>query len=283
MAEPMYRQIATDLRKKIESGAIGPGGQLPTELALRDEYGASRNTVRDAIKRLINQGLVETRPGQGTFAVQRITPFVTTLSADPETGLGGVEGDGAFAEVRERGRTLAASTPRVEVQNAPRYIAARLRVPEGTTIITRQHERYIDGMAWSLQTTAYPMDLVTLGAADLLKAQDIPGGAVRYLRRTVGLEEIGHRDRILVRPPGPDEARFFGLPDDGRVSVLSLIRTGYRDGTAGPVPFRATFTVFPADRNQFVINSGSVPGENAAPASDAWYQADDGWWADGHA
>ena len=283
MAEPMYRKIAQDLREQIESGLIAPGEQLPTELVLRDRYGASRNTVRDAVKWLMTRGLVETRPGQGTFAIERLEPFVTSLTADPESGLGGGEGERAFVEVRERGRTLSASMPRVEVQSAPAYIADRLRIPAGTTIITRRQERYIDRTAWSVQTTAYPMELVTLGAADLLKAQDIPGGAIRYLNARLGLRETGHRDRILVRPPMEDEARFFSLPDDGRVSVVSLIRTGYQDSAEGPVPFRVTFTVFPADRNQFVIDSGTVPREPAAPASDASYQANDACRAHGYA
>jgi GntR family transcriptional regulator len=165
--------------------------------------------------------------------------------------------------------------PRVEVHSAPGYIAARLRIPAGTTVITRRQERYIDRTPWSVQTTAYPMELVTLGAADLLKARDIPGGAIRYLNARLGLRETGHRDRILVRPPMEDEARFFSLPDDGRVSVVSVIRTGYQDSAEGPVPLRVTFTVFPADRNQFVIDSGTVPAEPAAPASDASYQAND--------
>jgi GntR family transcriptional regulator len=80
MAEPLYRQIADDLRAKIESGELEQGSQLATEGELRDEYNASRNTVRDAIKWLTNLGLVETRPGQGTFVVEKATPFVTTLT-----------------------------------------------------------------------------------------------------------------------------------------------------------------------------------------------------------
>jgi len=273
MAEPMYRKIAQDLREKIESDVIVPGDQLPTELVLRDQYGASRNTIRDAVRLLMSLGLVETRPGQGTFAVKRQEPFVTTLTADAETGLSGGEDERAFAEVRERGRTASASLPRVEVRSAPGYIADRLRVPVGTSIITRRQQRYIDRTPWSVQITAYPMELVTQGAADLLKAQDIPGGVNRYLNEKLGLRQIGHRDRVLVRPPDEDEARFLQLPDDGSVSVISVIRTGYRDGAEGPVPFRVTFTVYPADRNQLIINSGAVPKEPAAPASDARYQA----------
>ena len=62
MAEPMYRQIADDLQRRIESGELEQGAQIPTEIELREHYEASRNTVRDAIKWLMTRGLVETRP-----------------------------------------------------------------------------------------------------------------------------------------------------------------------------------------------------------------------------
>src|SRR5215469_2766252 len=91
MAQPMYQQIAEDLRKQIDSGALERGGQLPTELELRERYQASRNTIRDAIKRLISLGLVETKPGQGTFVTQEMDPFVTTLTGSPDHRLGGDE------------------------------------------------------------------------------------------------------------------------------------------------------------------------------------------------
>src|ERR1700684_2119052 len=86
MTSPMYRRIAEDLREGIESCGLRPGGQLPTEQQLIAKYAASRNTVRDAVRWLINRGLVETRPGQGTFVTERITPFVTTLTGDPGSG-----------------------------------------------------------------------------------------------------------------------------------------------------------------------------------------------------
>src|SRR6266851_4122292 len=99
MADPMYRRIAEDLRTKIESGELARGSQLATEIELREQYDASRNTVRDAIKWLTTLGLVETRPGQGTFVIEKINPFVTTLTDDPETGRGGGEEGVYIAEV----------------------------------------------------------------------------------------------------------------------------------------------------------------------------------------
>ena len=65
VTEPMYRQIARDLRQQIESGALPPGEKLPTEQQLSEKYEASRNTIRDAIKWLTSRALVETRPGPG--------------------------------------------------------------------------------------------------------------------------------------------------------------------------------------------------------------------------
>ena len=83
MAEPMYWRIAQDLRHEIEGGELRPGQQLPTEQELREKYGASRNTVRDAMKWLMSRALVDSRPGQGTFVSEQPDAFITTLSPAP--------------------------------------------------------------------------------------------------------------------------------------------------------------------------------------------------------
>ena len=131
MANPMYRQIAEDLRQQIEAGQLAPGSQLPTELDLRERFNASRNTVRDAIKWLTNLGLVETRPGQGTFVTEDIDPFVTTLSGNPSTGWGGDEGTSYLSEVSERNRKPTTSPVQVEIQEATGDIASGLWISEG--------------------------------------------------------------------------------------------------------------------------------------------------------
>lgn len=298
MADPLYRQIAQDLQRKIETGELAPGDKLANEVEFREQYDASRNTIRDAIKWLTIRGLVETKPGQGTFVSHVIEPIVTTLSEDPETGMAGGEGKAAFAEIikqrerkhqereriaREASGDLAAepeakelpegepraSVPTIEVKFAPDYVAERLRIASGAEVLLRHQEFYIGKTPWSLQTTFYPMDLVDRGAPALMRARDIEEGAVEYLKNAIGLVQCGYRVRILVRPPNETEARFFRLPEDGRVPVFSLIRTGYEDTEEqGPYPFRVTFTVLPSDRHQFVINSGKFPEELASPAHD---------------
>ena len=199
---------------------------------------------------------------------RRIAPFVTTLSAGPESELGGGESEAAFCEVKERGREPSASVPRVALHQAAGNIAARLRIPEGTRVDHPArgalHRRGPVVPADHL----YPMDLISRGAVRLMSAEPMPGGTVAYLHRTLGLTQVGYRDRILVRSADDSESRFFDLPDDGGIPVVTIMRTGYQASGGSPVPFRVTCTVLRADRNQLVINSGEVPGDLAAPAAE---------------
>jgi GntR family transcriptional regulator len=257
MPEPMYRQIAEDLRLKIESGELETGSQLPTELELREQYDASRNTVRDAVKWLITRGLVETRPGQGTFVVEKIDPYVTQLTGDASAGRDD-EGPVYLAEVQARLRTPTRTEPRVEIQQATGVISGELRLADGSTVVSLHQQRFIDGTPWSLHTSFYPMSLVERGALKLIQAPNIEEGTVAYLGTKLGLVQLGYRDKITVRAPDGNETFFFKLPDDGRVAVFEVLRTAFDDHGE---PFRLTVSVYPADRNQFAVIVGDVPDE----------------------
>lgn len=250
MSQPMYQQIAEELRQQIESGALARGSRLPTELELRARYNASRNTVRDAIKRLTGQGLIETRPGQGTFVTEMKNPFVTVLTVDP-AGIGTGEGATYLDQVSAEHRMPRKTTPRVEVQIPPKEITRRLRVPATTQVVSRHEQRYIDGVPWSLQTSFYPMEFVHKGATRLLMAEDIEEGAVRYLAATIELNQVGYRDWITARNPDRNEQAFFRITHDA--SVFENFRTAFDQHK---MPMRVTVTVFPTDRNQFIVNVG---------------------------
>ena len=263
MANPMYRQIAENLREQIEFGALQPGQQLQTEVELRERYSASRNTVRDAIKLLTTLGLVETRPGQGTFVIRKIDPFITTLTGDPETGAGSFEGATYRSEVSERNRKATVSPLQVEIQEAPTDIAAGLWIAEGTEIISRHERRFIDGAPWSLTTSHYPVELADRGAERLRSARDITEGTIKYLAETLHIRQVGYRDWITVRSPTSTEADFFEVSADGRIPVYEIFRTAF-DGNGQPM--RLTVTVYPADRNQFIVDVGTVPDQYQAEA-----------------
>ena len=254
--QPMYQKIAEDLRVQITSGALRQGAQLPTELELRDRYSASRDTVRDALKRLVEEGLIETRLRQGTFATRAIDPFVTVRSPDPETGVAsaGEESAGYLSAVIEQHRHARVSTPKVEVLPCPREIALRLRVMPGDQVISRHQARYIDEIPWLLQSSFYPWELISAGATRLLMAEDISEGTVKYLAERLGLKQAGYRDWVTARRPDNTEQAFFGLAHDA--TEFEFFRTAFDQNKK---PTRVTVTVYPADRNQFVFNFGDVP------------------------
>ena len=273
MADPLYRRIADDLRSQIETGQLEPGSQLPPEKKLGELFQASRNTIRDAIKFLINLGLVETRAGQGTFVADPPDPLVTTLTTK-EPGLGGGEGAAYLTEASER--HPRSDIPTVELQTALGEIAYRLGVPEGTPVVSRHERRFIrskrasqptaldsDETPWPTQTSFYPRRFALQGAERLLDNEDIEEGTVNYLERSLRLEQVGYRDWITVRAPNNDEVGFFGLPPDRRIPVFEIFRTAFDQNGK---PMRVTVTIFPADRQQFIIDVGEVPAPQYEPA-----------------
>lgn len=264
--QPMYRHIADDLRAKIATGALppdaelpegalAPNAKLPTEGELSVQYEASRNTVREAIRRLTDEGLLESRPGQGTFVARRVDPFVTVLTADPKTGFGGGETAAYLSEVLSKHREPTTSIPRVEVLTVSDEVAVLLDIPHGSQVVSRSQDRYIDGIPWSKQTTFYLMDFITKGATKLLMAQDIAEGSVRYLADEIGVRQTGYRDWITGRLATDDEQAYFGVGHNAAVFVDSRVAFDQNN-----TPMRLTVTIFPVDRNQLVVNVGpNVP------------------------
>ena len=76
-AERLYARI-------VAEGRPGPGEKLPNELELSQELGVSRTTLREAIRSLVTQGVLEVRRGKGTFVSERVGEI-------EDFGFGGLE------------------------------------------------------------------------------------------------------------------------------------------------------------------------------------------------
>lgn len=63
----IYSRIYNELRQRIESGELGPGARLETEMELRQRYGVSRETVRRALSLLESDGYITRKVSSGTF------------------------------------------------------------------------------------------------------------------------------------------------------------------------------------------------------------------------
>jgi GntR family transcriptional repressor for pyruvate dehydrogenase complex len=81
---PAYQQVADQLRELIVGGSLSPGDRLPVESELTAMFGVSRSTIREALRLLGSQDLINTRRGVtgGTFVSEtdasEISEFLET-------------------------------------------------------------------------------------------------------------------------------------------------------------------------------------------------------------
>jgi LacI family transcriptional regulator len=69
--DPLYVQVANDIRAKITSGALKSGAQLATQNELADQYSVSLITIKKALSDLSREGVIYARAGKGTFVATR--------------------------------------------------------------------------------------------------------------------------------------------------------------------------------------------------------------------
>lgn len=69
--EPIYREVARVLGERIDAGTYQVNRRIPSESQLCDEFDVSRNTVRAAIKVLVDAGRVRPVKGRGVFVLGR--------------------------------------------------------------------------------------------------------------------------------------------------------------------------------------------------------------------
>lgn len=65
--EPAYKAVSSEIERSILSGQIQPGMPLPTEQSLAERFGVHRSTVREAIRQVEQEGLVQRREGRRLF------------------------------------------------------------------------------------------------------------------------------------------------------------------------------------------------------------------------
>lgn len=72
---PLYYQLAQNLRIQIKSNYFKSGQKIPSERNLMDQYKVSRNTVRQAVDILVQEGLLHRDHGYGTYVSNLETIF----------------------------------------------------------------------------------------------------------------------------------------------------------------------------------------------------------------
>ncbi|WP_431283948.1 GntR family transcriptional regulator [Humitalea sp. 24SJ18S-53] len=78
----LYRRVAAVLRARIAAGHHPPGGRLPTIAALAEAFTVAPATIRQALRVLVQEGLVASRQGSGSYVSPRVTTPAPPLALD---------------------------------------------------------------------------------------------------------------------------------------------------------------------------------------------------------
>jgi GntR family transcriptional regulator len=234
--------MADDLRVKITSGELPPGGRLPSERMLVEEYGIAPATARQAVNQLKVEGLVVGFPGRGVFVKEQ--PLTISRGAQGFSRATRAEGKAAFqAEIEAQGRRWSQEVLELAEVAALDWVASWLGVEAGALIFVRRRRNWVDDAPVQIADSYYRLETV---AGTLIREQDTgPGGS--YAR----LEEAGHRlerfrEEIAVRMPNPAEVRALRLAPG--TPVAELRRIAFTE--VGAVEVLAS--VVAGDRHRFV-------------------------------
>lgn len=134
MAKSLHEQAAEYIRTNIQNGTYPIGGQIPTENELTELLGISRPTLRLALDRLTQEGLLMRIKGKGTFVRQ---PKVLHESTRFITGY--------RAEAEKHHCTMRTRVLDLSMHSAPPFVCAALGLKEGSTVTRLTRLRHLEG------------------------------------------------------------------------------------------------------------------------------------------
>jgi len=232
---PLWAQIVADLRAQMAAGAFDE--RFPTDEELTDAYGVSRQTAREAVRRLQAEGLVERRRGRGSTLTRPVLeqPLATLYSVSLTVSEHGLV---------DRNVILAADR-----RPAPGWVADGLRVEDGSVVVFLERLRYAGEDPLSLERSWLPSPL----ADGLLVADLARGPLYAALSETCGLRVTSGRERISPILPSVEDRTRLEMP---RHTAAFLVE---RHAFAGAQPVELRRSTVRGDRYRFVAEWPAHP------------------------
>lgn len=244
-ALPLWAQVLADLRARLAQGEFAE--RFPTDQQLVVRYGVSRQTVREAVRRLSEEGLLERERGRGT----RVRPF-EQVGGSLESLYEQVEAQGAAQRSVVRAREV--------VHDAA--VARRLGRPARARLVRIERLRLADEEPLALDRAWLPQEV----AEGLLDADLSRSGIYVELLRLCGVDVDGGRERIAPVIPGAVDRRSMRLPPGEAAFSIERLTTAH--GT--PVEWRQSlvrgdrFTIaFSLTRERRAAGAAAIPWERA--------------------
>lgn len=249
---PVWQQIADELRTSINDGTLPPGSRLPTEAELTERYQVARNTARQALTALVNEGLVVPARPRGYFVRER-QPMHYRPQQEFRPRPLSPEMDIFIAEHAASGREAAQSIE-VAIVDPPSDVKKRLDLTDGKLAVVRRRVRYLDGEPFNTNDSYFPLHLVS--NTEIMRPEDIARGANQVLAE-IGYLQTRALDEFYVRMPTPEESRRLNLGPG--TPVAYHIATGLTDGGR---PVRVVLNVLPGDRHVIAYERMRLPEKN---------------------
>lgn len=219
MAEvPKYRRILDDLRTEIAEGDLVPGAKLPSEKELASKYGVAIETVRRALKALVQEGAIVQIHGRGTF-VRDWTPILRNIGKRMGRDVWGTGKSVWDAETK--GRDSSTETKAVYQGEAPASVG---RLLGETDVWVRQRRHFVDGRPVMLSVSYYPTSIVA--GSPITELDTGEGGAPARLA-DLGYAPDHHSTRFRARMPSSDEIDRLQIPAGTPVAVF--LRTSFNE------------------------------------------------------
>jgi len=244
---PLWAQVLGDLRARLADGEFLE--RFPTDSQLVARYGVSRQTVREAVRRLSEEGVLERERGRGT----RVRAF-EQVGGSLESLYEQIEAQGAAQRSLVRSREVV-------VDGA---VARRLHLPAEAPLVRIERVRLADDEPLALDRAWLPARI----ADGLLEADLTRTGLYVELARLCGVEVDGGRERLAPVLPSAADRRALRLPRGE--AAFSIERLATAHGRA--VEWRASLVR--GDRYTIAFSLTRAARPAAAPIP--WERADDG-------
>jgi GntR family transcriptional regulator len=237
----LVHRVADALRDQIASGQLKAGTRLMSEVALARSLGISRPTLREAMRILVREGLVDIKHGVGAFVADEHRLIWSRLDSmrsftDLIRSIGGVPGDDRVS---------------VERTPAPSDVAEALDIPPGTPVGLIKRVRLIDGTPLAIANEY----VVLSDPDDFARLESFPGGSLyAFLRDRCGITVARSSVVIAAIPAASAQASLLKVR---KGAPLLLLRELHYDATGRPVLFAVNY--HNSDIVQFTLTRAGLP------------------------